>query len=90
MSLADLVQLYAPLAGLLVLAFWVGGLSQRVKTLEKESVGDDLKERVIRVEERQVYANEKLDSLDRGIAGLNRQLANIATKQFAGLGSEPK
>jgi hypothetical protein len=34
MSAADLIQLYAPLAGLLVLAFWVGGLSQRVKSLE--------------------------------------------------------
>ena len=36
MTLAQLAQLYAPLAGLLILAAWTGALAQRVKTLEDE------------------------------------------------------
>ena len=36
MTVVQLVQLYAPLAGLLILSFWVGRLSQRVTDLEEE------------------------------------------------------
>lgn len=36
MTVVQLVQLYAPLAGLLILSFWVGRLSQRVTDLEED------------------------------------------------------
>jgi hypothetical protein len=40
LSLTQLLQLYAPLAGLLVVAFMLGTLSNRVKTLERERQAD--------------------------------------------------
>lgn len=39
MTTADVVQLYAPFAGLMALAFWMGVLSQRVRHLEKGGDG---------------------------------------------------
>lgn len=35
MTLTDLVQFYAPLAGLLVVVFWLGRLSEKVSRMEK-------------------------------------------------------
>jgi hypothetical protein len=88
MTVAELVQLYAPLAGLLVLAFWVGALSERVKNLRKDV--DELKkrsdaevgeggmlERMIRMEVKLEGANTQLGSLDRHMQGVQRQIANL-------------
>jgi hypothetical protein len=86
LSASQLVQLYAPIAGLLVLAFWVGGLSQRVKQLEKESIGDDLRAKVIRLEVQMESAAATLEKVDRSLQGIHRQLANIASRKSASLG----
>lgn len=61
-------------------AFFMGRLSERTATLEREAKREaGLSEKVIRLEVQLEHANEKLDAMDRTLQGVNRQLANLAT-----------
>lgn len=88
MTLGGAVQIYAPLAGLALLAFWVGALSERVKNLRKDvdtlnarhdaEMGEGgLLERVIRMGVNLENATKQLESLDRHMQGVQRQIANL-------------
>ncbi len=92
MTVSQLVQLYAPLVGMLVLAFWVGGLSQRVKDqgekikeLQRERDGDSLNsQRLTRIETLVEVTDDKIEKLTREITGIHRQLANLMVKGVGG------
>ena len=88
MTLAELVQLYAPFAGLALLSFWVGALGERVKNLRKdldkvlvreaaETGEGGILERMIRAEIHLENALKQLESMDRHIQSINRQLGNL-------------
>lgn len=84
LTLSQVVQLYAPLAGLALLAFWVGGLSERMKRVERDATktgdeGDSVRDKVTRLEVEMGHANTKLDGICRDMQVAQRQLANIAT-----------
>lgn len=94
MTVEQLLQFYAPLAGLLAVVFWLGMLTQRVRDLEKTTddrerrvkaleMGDatdrDERDRLVRVEAELEHHGKSLESIDRALAGINRQLATIAT-----------
>lgn len=88
MDLGQVAAFYAPFVGLLGVVFWLGVLSQRVKQLE--STVSDLREadetgnkgdRLTRLEVKMEHANDKLDSLERGMQGVQRQLGNLMTGQ---------
>ena len=69
--LNEAVQLYAPLAGLLVFAFALGILWQRVKALEKAGLTDEnTRERLIRLE----VKLEALPRIEAQIEGLHREI----------------
>ena len=88
MTVTQLFQLYAPLVGMLGLAFWVGVLSQRVKQLEEtakelKDAHDDQNavfERLVRLEVNMENVVNQLGSLDRGMQGVQRQLGNLMHK----------
>lgn len=88
MTITQLFQLYAPLVGLLALAFWTGVLSQRVKQLEDtakdlkaaNAEGSEVFERLVRLEVNMENAVNQLGSLDRGMQGVQRQLGNLMHK----------
>jgi len=68
------VQLYAPLAGLLVFAFALGILWQRVRTLEKAGLTDEnTRERLIRLE----VKLEALPRIEAQIEGLHREIGAV-------------
>ena len=92
MTVPELLQLYAPLAGMLALAFWVGMLSQKVANL-KEDV-KDLKEsaerggsgdRLTRLEVSMENAVSEIKKLGRGMEGVQRQLGNLMQKGSGGV-----
>lgn len=69
------------------MAFWVGGLSARVRQLEKDALThDNLVDRLARLETNASNIFLRLDSMDRGLSGLSRQIANLmkpgAFKEF--------
>lgn len=91
LSTSNIISLYAPLAGVVVLAFWSGVLTQRVA---------DLVRRVLKLEEHNTadtatavqlgvmgadIKNMKEDGkkVEREIAGIHRALANIAAGHTA-------
>jgi hypothetical protein len=86
LSTTDLIQLYAPLAGLLALAFWTGVLSQKVSNLsdrlvklETESDGDmKTVDRLARLETKMDAQHGELEKVSRNLEGVQRQLGNIA------------
>lgn len=86
MTVPQLLQLYAPLAGLLGLAFWVGVLSERVKGLRFDV--QELKNEntaggapaIIRLKVEMEAVKEALGKLTRGMESVNRQLANLMQK----------
>lgn len=94
MTLAQLLQLYAPLAGLLALAFWVGMLSQKVvdqkedilalkadvKSLKDEDSHAGSAERLVRVEVTLETAVTELAKFGRAMEGVQRQLGNLMQK----------
>lgn len=86
MTLSEALQLYAPLAGLLAVVFWLGVLSNRVATLEREerdrkerekAVFDE-RDRIVRMETLLDAVKDQMDRMARELAGMQRQLANIA------------
>lgn len=84
-----MLQLYAPLAGLLCVVFWLGVLSERVGALrtrlalaEKEIAtmkGEDGagNGRVIRLEVQMDNLGKTIESLQRSVDGFHRQLGNL-------------
>lgn len=86
MSVTQILQFYAPMAGLLCVVFWLGVLSNRVVTLEREErdrkdrekgVADE-RDRLVRMETLLDAAKDQMDRMTRELAGMQRQLANIA------------
>lgn len=91
MTLAQVLQLYAPLVGLLGLAFWSGVLTNKV-TNQKEDLEEvketveSLKtvlalpnvnvERLVRVETKVDALDPRLAAIDRTLQGIQRQVAN--------------
>lgn len=82
MTLAQLVQLYAPLAGLLVLAFWTGRLgqkvddqkeslakaSERIDALEQARATDGADAKFARIEEQMIQVKETLGRMELSMA----------------------
>lgn len=89
MTVTQLLQLYAPLAGLLAVVFWLGVLSNRVLTLEREvrdlkeraKAETDERERIVRMEVKMDDMKEKLESVGRELATVHRQLANMVSRR---------
>ncbi|HKT55111.1 MAG TPA: hypothetical protein VJP88_11725 [Caulobacteraceae bacterium] len=83
MSLSEILQLYAPLAGMLAMAFWVGVLSERIKGLRADLT--DLESStnagglpsIIRLEEQVRNMDSELQKLNRGVEGVQRQIGNL-------------
>lgn len=87
MTVPELLQLYAPLAGMLALAFWVGMLSQRVADLKEDVAalkmdsGDGgSTERLVRLEVQMEGVKAGVDKLNRGLDSMNRQMGNLMQK----------
>ena len=86
---AMLLQIYAPLAGLLGVAFWLGVLTQRVKISERrqdktdERLGalDDDKFEVGRRDEKLTNVENAVADIKRDIHAIQRTLANLASGQ---------
>lgn len=79
-TLADIVQLYVPLVGLIGMAYWTGVLSQRVRSLESTQDGEKKDgERLARVETLIEVQSGEIQALRASIDGLNRQLSNLMT-----------
>ena len=83
MTVTELVQLYAPLAGMLAMIFWLGMLSERVKTvaaalaeLRSENTVAEAPA-VIRLESKVEAMSSSVDKLTRGMEGVQRQLGNM-------------
>lgn len=70
MTIAQLVQLYAPLAGLLILAFWTGRLGQKV---------DDQKADIDKLEKRvdDVERERKEDGAEAKFARIEEQMTSV-------------
>ena len=75
------------------LAFWLGRLSQRVTTAEKQGEGrQDLADKVTRLTVEMEHANVTLVKLVNNSEGVNRQLGNIAmgrVGQVTDIGGNP-
>lgn len=86
MSLAAVLQLYAPLAGLILMAFWTGVLHQRVAQLEavarelrsQEEGRDSVIDRLARLEVKSDNTTKQLDKIARELEGVQRQLSDLA------------
>jgi hypothetical protein len=86
-SLGQLLQFYAPLAGLLVTTFWLGVLSARVSTLEREE--RDRKDRepleqtdhdtLVLLSGDMSAVKETLKAMARNYEGVQRQLATLSS-----------
>lgn len=84
--MAFLLQLYAPLAGLLVMAFWIGVLSQRVKVAERRQDATDVLLKAATAESTTVAVlgsnvgkmEKTLEKMEREMAGVQRALSKIA------------
>lgn len=91
MSISQMLQFYTPLVGLLVVAFMLGGLSNRVRTLERERKddrdalaaatqdGQSDHDTLIVLAADMKAVKETLVGMGRDWHGVQRQLANIAT-----------
>ena len=85
MSLAEVFQLYAPLAGLLAMAFWSCVLTQRVRALEAQLSkldGDGNGDRLVRLETQMGTVLDEMKSINRNMSGVQRQLGNISARGF--------
>lgn len=88
LTVSQLLQFYAPLAGLLGVVFWLGVLSERVKTLSRrvddlekagEEAGGDVR-KLVTLEVQMGNVLTRLDSVDRSLSGVQRQLGNLVVK----------
>jgi hypothetical protein len=84
MTMTALLQFYAPLAGLLALAFWVGMLSQQVKDQGKDieklkEAGEPggVSDRLVRLEVNGENTAKAMEGVHRSLEGIQRQLANM-------------
>lgn len=83
-SVSALVQLYAPLVGLLVMAFWLGVLSQRVKVTERRQEKAEVALEAAKLESMTVAVlaskfddmKETIEKMEREMRGMQRTLAN--------------
>lgn len=92
MTLSEILQLYTPLAGLLVVVFWLGVLSERVGQLRARLAkaegdiatlrGDDGQgsARIVRLEVQVENLGKQGESILRAMEGVQRQLANLMQK----------
>lgn len=86
MTVPQLLQLYAPLAGLLGLAFWVGVLSERVKNLRfdvQELKSENVEggsPAIIRLKVEMEGVKGAMEKLTRSMEGVQRQLGNLMQK----------
>lgn len=84
LTVQQLFQLYAPLAGLLAVVFWLGVLSNRVANLEAFKKSQDERNladatevaSVIRTEEQVKTLFKMVEKMERELAGMQRTLAN--------------
>lgn len=96
LSVSQMLQFYAPLAGLLLVVFWLGVLSQRVKSLEntvrrmEETEGEGgVIERLVRLEVHSETMLDQMKAQTREMAGVQRQLGNLMSGgKIIGFGSE--
>lgn len=91
-TMQELLQLYAPLAGLLCVVFWLGVLSERVGSLKTRLTAAELEiasmkgddgagvGRVIRLEVQMENLSKTIESVQRSIDGFQRQFANLMQK----------
>lgn len=92
MTISQLVQFYAPLAGLLAVVFWLGVLSQRVRNLEERinvlradhDDGHSDHDMLIEMRTKMSLVVDRLDIFDRRMQGVQRQLGNLMIKGGAG------
>jgi hypothetical protein len=89
MTLAEVLQLYTPLAGLVVLAFLMGTQHQRIAQLEvvakelraadgkADGEGNGIIDRLARLETNSDNQGKQLDKIEREMQGVQRQLANL-------------
>lgn len=65
-------------------AFFMGRQSERIATLEREAKREaGLSEKVVRLEVQMENAIKEMESINRTLQGVNRQLATIATHKLA-------
>lgn len=92
MTVTELVQLYAPLAGLLAVVFWLGVLSQKVKDLQErvatlrsdhDGTGSD-HDLLVELRTQMRLVVDRLSGLERTMQGTQRQLGNLMMKGGAG------
>lgn len=87
LTFAQIFQLYAPLAGLVLMSFWLGVLSQRVRALEttvkRMEDGDaegGMVDRLARLEVHSENAGKALEKISREMEGMQRQMGNLFTR----------
>lgn len=86
MTVTQLLQLYAPLAGMLMLAFWVGVLTERIKSIRvevqelKSEAAEGDSPAITRLKVEMEGVKTSLDKLGRGMEGVQRQLGNLMQK----------
>lgn len=67
----------------IAIAFWLGRLSQRVETVEsKIESSDSLMSKVVKLEVKMDHVEIATSKAATALEGVNRQLANIATRNF--------
>jgi len=94
LTLAQVLLFYAPIAGLVTLAFWVGALSQRVRSLEEwkkaalvaQAEGGVI-DRLARLEVHQETQAETMKKIEREFSGVQRQLGNLVAEARRGGGA---
>ncbi|MDB5458166.1 MAG: hypothetical protein JWP92_3751 [Caulobacter sp.] len=70
-------------------AYMLGRQAERIAVLERENKRDaGVSESVARLDERLKHTTEQLERFDRGLQGVNRQLANLATGKGGVFSSE--
>lgn len=90
---ANLIALYAPLAGLILMALWVGALGNRMKVSERrqskteadiESLKNDKVTLGVLLEKASTSA-AAMEKMQREMSGMQRSLANIASGHVPGI-----
>lgn len=86
MTIGEVLALFAPLAGLVALAFWTGALSQRVRSLEATlASGRADTERLVRVETKVDGQGDSIGKIESSIDGIHRALRDLVTMRSSTL-----